>query len=429
MTRTTRVAALLAVLSLMTAACGADSAGTEVAPTVSVPGLAEPEPSVAAETAAVEPVTDAELASLVVANNGFAADLYRVLADDSEDNLALGPWSISEGLALPYTGARGATADQMADVLGYVLPGDTQHEGFWTLRQQLRARQNDGLSLTTANRLFGQEGFTFLDSFLADQSRFYEAPLGTLDFASDAEAAREAINDWTAARTNDLIADLFPPGSIVGNTKLVLVNAIHLDANWFYPFNKDLTRLEPFARPDGSTINAEMMSFNEFLPSVFTEDYSAVQLPYEGQEMSMVVLLPRQAMASLEAGLDADLIAEVQSTLIHGGIHLGLPKFEVSYHTSLVDPLRELGLELPFDDADFSGMTGAANLRIAAIEHEAFVQIDETGTEAAAATGTDMADSHGPTISFDKPFLFWVQDDVTGQVLFLGRINDPDPVG
>lgn len=424
-----KLTACLAALTLSAAACGADGTSIETTPAASVPGLSEPAPSSTVAAATVEAVSDAELVSVVAASNGLATDLYRVLADDTDDNMALGTWSISEGLALPFVGARGATAEQMADVLGYVLPGDAQHEAFWTLRQQLRSRQNDGLSLTLANRLFGQEGFTFLDEFLADQSRFYEAPLGTLDFANDPEMARGVINDWTALQTNDLIPELFPEGSISANSRLVLVNAIHLDANWHFPFNAELTRLEPFTRSDGSTINAEMMNFNEFLPSAITEAYSAVQLPYEGQEMSMVAVLPRDDLATFEAGLGADLIAEVQSSLAHNGIHLRLPKFEIESHASLVGPLRELGLELPFSAADFSGMTGVADLSIAAIEHEAVVKIDEVGTEAAAATGSDMQSSHGPTVEFDRPFLFWVQDDATGQLLFLGRIANPDPVG
>ncbi len=429
-----RLMAVLAGLALAAAACGdsGTDAGGRLEPAADpvIEGVSVPPTSTEAPITVVEPVTAAELETLIRANNDFAAELYRKLADDSGDNLALGTWSISSGLALPFVGASGSTADQMAGVLGYVLPGDTQHRGFHTLRQELLDRQNDGVSMAIANRLFGQAGYGFLDRFLAAESAFYDAPLATVDFAADAELARAAINDWTAERTNDRITDLFPTGSISSNTRLVLVNAIHLDANWHYPFNPELTRLEPFLTADGSRVNVEMMKFHEFLPLVETADYQAVRLPYEGQQMSMVAVLPTGPLAGLESGLGAAFFDAVDAGLSDSGIHLSLPKFEISSHHDLIGPLGELGLSEPFEgDADFSAMTGERGLFIASIQHGAFVQIDEEGTEAAAATGTDMALSHGPTIVFDRPFLFYIQDDVTGQVLFLGRVTNPDPAG
>ncbi len=422
----TRLTALLMGLTLMATACGTDPEATEIGAEPDVEGVTQPVPSAEATVTAVEPVSDEELAILITSNNNFSADLYRTLADDDTDNLALGTWSVSEGLALPFVGARGSTAAQMAEVLRYDLQGDTLHEAFHTLRGELLDRQNDRLSMSIANRLFGQEGFGFLDDFLADQSAYYEAPLATVDFGHP-EAAREAINEWTSARTNDKITELFSPGSIDITTRLVLVNAIHFDADWHFPFNPDLTRLESFTTLDGDGVNVEMMNFNEYLPIAEIGEHIAVELPYSGEEMSMIVVRPGGSLDTLEADLDAGFFASVRSGLDRSGIHLSLPKFELSSHHDLIPPLRELGLSEPFDNADFSGITGGRDLFIAAVEHEAFVRIDEAGTEAAAATGTAMAGSHGPTIVFDQPFLFYVQDNATGAVLFLGRVTNPDP--
>lgn len=373
---------------------------------------------------AVEPVDGDTLAELVAGNTELALDLFGILAADGSNTL-LGPASISEGLALPFLGARGATAIEMADVLNYTLQDAEFHAAMTALRTELGSRQNDQLEMAVANRVFGQEGFGFLDEYLADLSRWYEAPLGTVDFFGDPEAARDQINAWTADQTNDRIPELFPQGSVTSKVRLALVNAIYLKADWHFPFNPDGTEPAPFTLPDGSEVDVDMMSFNEFLPSGFGKAWAAVQLPYAGEAMSMIVVVPTN-LGRFRANLTPEKLERIRSSINEGGIHLRMPKFELSYHSSLVEPLQELGLSLPFGDAaDFSGMTGSAGLFIDAIEHETFVKVDEEGTEAAAATGTLMAVSHGPTVWVDKPFIFWIQDDATGAILFLGQVTDP----
>jgi serpin B len=375
-----------------------------------------------AESAGAE-VVDA----LVAGTTDLAFDLVRVLARDQPDgNVLLGPSSISEGLALAYLGARGETAVEMAGVLGYDRPGARAvHAALRGLRETLEDRGHDQVEVQVANGLFGQRGLDFLDAFLADQSRFYEAPLETVDFAAAPDKARRRINDWTSRETSGLVKELFPEGTIDRQTVLALVNAAYLEADWHFPFNPKLTRPRPFGRLDGSAVDVPTMHFNEYLPSGRGPGWEAVRIPYAGEELSMLIIVPTD-LPAFEANLDAGVLGQVRASIRDGGIHLALPAFELRYHTSLIGPLRALGLELPFTDAaDFSGMTGHPGLSIGAVEHETYVKVDETGTEAAAATGSAMQSSHGPTINVNRPFLFLVQDDATGAILFLGRITDP----
>lgn len=307
-------------------------------------------------------------------------------------------------------------------------PGsDRHHAALQSLRTALASRDGDGVTLRAANRLFGQRGHRFADAYLADVSRWYTAPLEEVDFAADPEGARRHINAWTAEQTADRIAGLFPAGSINPATVLALVSATYLDAPWHFPFNAELTLAAPFTLLDGTTASVPMMHFNEYLPSGTGAGWQAVQLPYRGERLSMMVIVPDD-LPAFEARLDSDLLATVRDAVTDGGIHLSLPRFELSYHADLIRPLRALGITSAFGpDADFSGVTGASGLFISAIEHETFVAVDEEGTEAAAATGTAMAASHGPTIEVNRPFVFVIQDDEMGAVLLAARVTDPRP--
>ena len=432
--RRTVVATLALVLVL--GACGeAPESGrstTMFAPTPSTTEVSDP-PSVTSTfappvipTLAPPPPAPVDVPDgLVDDNTALALELFTDIARREEGNVFLGPASISEGLALVYLGARGETAQEMADVLHFGLESDALHEGFGALRRALSSRNRDALELAVANRAFGQDGVEFLDAYLADLSRYHEAPLGRVDFAGDSEGARRVINEWTADQTAGRIDELFPEGTIKSNTVLALVSATYLNAAWFFPFNPDNTEQASFSRDDGSVVTVEMMNFNEYLPTVTTPDYDAARIPYTGGELSMIVIVPR-SMSPFVTEFDADELDDIRENLSDGGIHLYLPKFELSYHTSLIPSLNRLGLELPFSPAaDFSGMTGTSGLFIDTIEHETFVSIDEAGTEAAAATGTNIALSHGPTVRADRPFVFVIQDDATGAVLFVGKVADP----
>lgn len=371
------------------------------------------------------PDTDgADVAEAVAGTTELALDLYRVMAAEP-GNRSLSPYSVAVGLAMVYAGARGTTAEEMRDVLHFTLPADRLHPALNHLDLALAAAaDHDGVELAVANRTWRRSGVAVEDGFVELLGREYGAPMGELDVAADPEAAREAVNGWVAEHTAGRVPELFPAGTITPDTALVLANAVHLDAAWWFPFNPDLTRREPFRTP-GGTVTVDMMHFNEYLPSGWGDGWQAVELPYAGEDLSMVVIVPDD-LARFEAGLDADLLSQIVTSIRDGGIHLSLPRFEVSDHTDLEVVLRELGMRTAFgEEADFSGMTGDRSLWLDAVHHESFVKVDEEGTEAAAATGSAMADSHGPTVVVDRPFLYLIRDRGTGALLFLGRVVDP----
>jgi serpin B len=370
----------------------------------------------------------ADFTAVVAGNTAFAVDAYRALRVASPGkNLALGAYSVSQVLGMLYAGARGVTADEMKKALRWDLPPERAHVAMNALDLELRTRAED-VTLAIANRVFAQRGTALLPSYLDVLTRDYGAPLAVADFAADAEASRATINDWVRRVTVGKIPQLFPAGTIRGNTKVVLVNAMYLDAPWKYRFDPASTRRAPFSLPGGERVEVDTMRFDEFLPSGRGDDWVAVELPYRGDELSMLIVAPRD-LDAFEAALTPARLAEIAAQVKPGGIHLSLPKFTFSFHTSLVDTLEALGMGSLFRGGDLSGMTGAPGLAVDAVEHETFLDVDEAGTKAAAATGAAIADSHGPTVVIDRPFLFVVRDRPTGAVLFLGRVVDPRPAG
>lgn len=364
-----------------------------------------------------------DLTALVDGNTAFALDMFATLgAAEPDANIALGPYSISQAMAMLYAGARGVTTDEMRDALHFDVELPEFHPTFNGLDLELLSRNGD-ITLSIANQLWAQTGFDPLPEFLDVLTENYDAPLALEDFAADPEAARATINDWVAQATGDKIPMLFPRGSIASNTKLVLTNAMYLDAPWKYQFDPSDTQPQAFTLLDGSQVMVDTMHFDEFLPSGFGDGWQAVELPYKGDEVSMIAVMPDD-LPEFEAALTPQQLDEILNAIEDGGIHLSLPRFTFSYHASLVDAFKALGARSLFDGADLSGI-GGGGLFVSAIEHEAFVEIDEEGTRAAAATGVAVADSHGPTVSFDRPFMFFIVDRPTSTLLFLGRVVDP----
>jgi serpin B len=368
----------------------------------------------------------ADFTAVISAQNAFALELFRVLRQSNPSaNSGLGGYSVHQVLGMLYAVASGVTAAQMQEVLGWDLPMDRLHSAMNALDLELLSREGE-VTLAIANRVWAQRGLPLQSDFLDVLTGDYGAPLAVADFATNAEAGREAINDWVSLVTNQKIPTLFGPGTIDSMTQLVLANAMYLDAPWKYKFDPALTREAPFRLLDGSTVSVETMHFNEFLPSAGGDSWQAVELPYRGDELSMVVIVPEN-LPAFEAGLSAESLGELLEAIKPGGIHLSLPKLEFSFHASLVDAFKTLGLTSLFDGADFSNITGATGLAVAEVEHEVYFQVDEAGTRAAAATGATLADSHGPTVSVDRPFMFVIRDRSTGAILFLGRVLDPRP--
>jgi len=380
----------------------------------------------------------ADLAALVDGNNQFAFDLYGALKNDA-GNLFCSPYSISMALAMTYAGARGATEGQMAKTLHFALPQDRLHPAFNGLDSQLselgqgaKGKDGKGFRLNIVNAIWGQKGYDFLAPFLDTLARNYGAGLRPLDFGAAPEASRVAINDWVGQKTEGRIKDLVPPGAIDSLTRLVLTNAIYFNAAWQYPFEKGATADGSFYLLDGSQIKVPMMRQTKSLRYAGGANYQAVELPYDGRELSMLVLLPASGQFSaFEKSLDAGQLKAISGDLGAGRVALTMPRYEFTSSFSLKKTLAAMGMPDAFaGSADFSGMTGSRDLSIAEVFHKAFVAVDEAGTEAAAATAvvtraTAMPGSELIEVTVDRPFIFLIRDDNTGQLLFIGRVLNP----
>jgi len=372
-----------------------------------------------------------EQADLVEGNNAFALDLYAELKGE-DGNLFFSPFSISTALAMTYAGARGETAAQMKKTLH--LP-DKPHAAFKPLLDDLNKRQKRGhYQLSVANALWGQKGYGFLKPFLGLTRGYYGAGLRELDFRQDADAARKVINQWVEEQTNSKIKDLIPQRVLDAETRLVLTNAIYFKGNWAEQFDKLATREEPFILARGKKVNVPMMRQIDELRYMETKDLQVLALPYKGKDLSMVVLLPRKAngIASLEAALTQKQLAGWLARMRSREAHVAFPKFKVTSSFSLGATLGAMGMKDAFrlPPADFSGMNGRKDLYISAVIHKAFVDVNEEGTEAAAATAvvaTEAAgEPRGPVVfRADHPFVFLIRDNKTGSILFMGRVMNP----
>ena len=373
---------------------------------------------------------------VVAANNEFACDLYRAVSSEP-GNLFMSPYSIATALSMTYAGAAGATAQEMAQVLH--IPGSASqwHEASGALLESLnRGVSLGGYELSIANRLWGQTGWVFLDAFLSTLRDLYQAPLEQADFIADPEAARQIINQWVEDQTHDRIQELIPPDGLSDMTRLVLANAIYFKGTWLAQFDPDLTREGPFWLSPGVSVQAQFMSMKSTTQR-FAHAYAPpsevrlLELPYEGEDVSMVVLLPEDAdgMAELEAALTVDQIDHWYGLIRECDVtEVLLPRWTVTSSFDLEPTLSDLGMPTAFIPAmaDFSGMDDSQDLFIDHIRHKAFVQVNEEGTEAAAATEVDMGYTGlPPFFKADHPFLFYIRDNVTGSILFLGRVSDP----
>jgi len=382
-------------------------------------------------------VSTNEQTLLVEGNSAFAFELYQALKGE-EGNLFYSPYSISVALAMTYAGARNETAEQMADTLQFMLEQDRLHPAFNWLDAELAKRgegaagkDEEGFSLNIVNAIWGQKDYTFLSDFLDVLAENYGAGLRILDFINETEQSRLAINKWVSDQTEGRIEDLIPQGAIDALTRLVLTNAIYFNAAWEYPFNGNMTADGPFHLLDGGQVSVPMMKQTETFGYTEGEGYQAVELQYDGNELSMVILLPEAGnFDSFEEGLQAQQVDDIISGLQDTRVTLTMPQFEFDSEFSLKDTLPEMGMPIAFsDEADFSGMTGNRELFISDVIHKAFVAVDEAGTEAAAATAVIMKLTAVPEppveVTIDRPFIFLIRDIETGAILFVGRVLNP----
>lgn len=394
-----------------------------------------------------DPDTPVDLA--VQGNNALAVDLYRTLVSQGEagDNLFFSPVSVSAALMLTYEGSRGETQAEFEQVLGLSEAERADaHDAYAGVLGRLSG-QDRPYELSVANGLWGEQTMPFREGLLDTLGEHYEAGFASVDFVNDSETHRVQINDWVSSRTQDRINNLLPPRSVNPDTRLVLVNALYFKAEWMLMFEERATRDEDFYLISGDrdvesqSVGVPMMrqSMERFRYGSF-EGYEALEMWYEGRDLSMLVLLPDESdgLADLEAELSADLIDQTIAGLSYETINrLRLPKWEMTLEYDLVPALRELGMDRAFvrGQADFTGLSDSAeaeDLFISGVFHKAFIAVDEAGTEAAAATAVVIEAESAvlppeDPIEFiaDHPFVYLIRDNRTGAILFMGRVTDP----
>ncbi|HEX6474270.1 MAG TPA: serpin family protein [Candidatus Limnocylindria bacterium] len=377
------------------------------------------------------PAADAALAAEAI--NAFGADLYRELP--TEGNVVFSPSSIALALAMARCGAAGTTANEMDAVLHDVA---SDPHGSWlnALDRELGARNEtyedlngtQEIVLRIANAAFAQRGLAFKPAYLEALASRFGAGIQTVDYAGAAARAADAINAWVSAQTEGRITDLVDEGTIDPNTILTLVNAIYMKAPWLLPFDPAQTSDGAFTPSDGPTVQVPMMHADTKFDFADGMGWQAVDLRYAGNTMAMSVILPDD-LRSFEATLDDRVLADVFARFEEAGVDLTLPRFGIETNVDLEDALSTMGMPTAFGGAaDFSGITADAEAAISAVVHQANIDVDELGTEAAAATAAAMATSGPPryvTMTVDRPFLFVIRDLPTGTILFMGRVTDP----
>ena len=382
-------------------------------------------------------VDKTDLTKLVDGNNAFAFDLYQALRQTGA-NLFYSPYSISEALAMTYAGARGYTEKDMAEALNFTLTQDQLHPAFNSLDLQLKqrgqgakGRDKEGFRLHVVNAIWGQKDYKFLGEFLDVLAQNYGAGLRIADFINETEQSRVTINKWVSDQTEERIKDLVPQGAINQLTRLVLTNAIYFNAAWQYPFDENATSDGLFHLLSDNDVTVPMMKQTESFRYTEGTDYQVVELPYDGQELSMVILLPKAGrFDAFEEKLDAGFIKTIIGNLETHEVSLTMPKFEYESSFGLKEVLSTLGMGVAFTpDADFSGMDGKRDLLIKDVLHKAFVSVDEAGTEAAAATAVIVGLTAIPVqpveVKIDRPFIFLIRDIPTDSIIFIGCVLNP----
>ena len=365
---------------------------------------------------------------VVQGNTKFALDIYQKLLA-TEGNLFFSPYSISSALALTYAGARGDTQTQMAQALHFLLDQKQLHPAFALLAATLEEASRRGhVQLKVANTLWPGKDYELLKGFLTMTKKFYGVQINPIDFG-DEEAARRSINSWIEERTESRIKDLITPGILDSLTRLVLVDAIYFYGAWATQFDPNLTSNAAFFSAPEMQVQVPMMTQKHAFSYAEDEGLQILELPYNGGDLSMIVLLPRaiDGLAKLEGFLTVENFDKWMQDLAQAEVEVYLPKLEITFPTRLDDALKSMGMVDAFSErADFSGLDGSRELFLGAVLHKAFIIVNEQGTEAAAATALIMQTKalSFPTVVFraDHPFVFLIREDSTGCILFIGRV-------
>jgi serpin B len=370
--------------------------------------------------------------AVVKGNTVFALKMHQELSEKG-GNLFFSPYSISSALGMIYAGACGNTEKEMREAMSFPEERDKLCKSFGELQEELNAIQKTGdIKLSVANAIWAQKGYKFLPSFMDLVNKEYKSKISLADFIGHAEAERKMINSWVEQHTSNKIKDLISKGTLNSFTRMVLINAIYFKGDWASQFKKSHTQELDFHVSYGKKVKAKMMFQEGKFRLAEDVDTQALEMPYKGDRLSMLVLLPKQknGIGWLEKTLTVEKLNGLIDKLWKTTVEVTFPKFKVETGYDLIPLFKKLGIQDAFSrKADFSYMNGTGDLLISAIQHKAFVEIDEQGTEAAAATLAVASWSLGPLhpeFVANHPFLFLIRDNTTGSILFMGRMADPN---
>ena len=376
--------------------------------------------------------TQQGIQEVVNANNKFAFELYSELNKVENSNILYSPYSISAALAMTYEGAKGQTADEMKSVFHFP-ESNILRPNFAAIYNEIN-KKDKPYKLSTGNALWAQYDYTFLEDYMSRVEKYYGGKAANLDFIKETEKSRQTINSFIEEQTNNKIKELIPSGVLNPLTRLVLTNAIYFKGTWEWEFDKSDTREQDFKVTPESIVKTPMMymkpdkaRFNY----ADTEDLQILELPYKGEEISMLILLPTENLDVIETSLTSEKLKEWKSKMQETKLDsIFIPKFEFDSKYFMKDTLSAMGMPTAFSfSADLSGMDGTKNLFIDKVIHQAYVKVDEEGTEAAAATAVIVAQKSAMIsrniFRADHPFIFVIQEKETGNILFIGRVTDP----
>ncbi len=374
--------------------------------------------------------------TVIQGNTKFAFDIFNQISSKSNDNIFLSPFSISTALAMTYVGAAEQTAEEMKNTLHFGENNLDFHNAYSTYVQQLENNALGNIQLSIANKIWAQKKYELKPQFININREAYLSDIALMNFAEKPEESRLEINQWVENKTQQKIKDLIPSGMITTDTRLVLTNAIYFKGDWANQFEKENTKDKPFYKLDKSELTTPFMHQRLHIRYFEQNEYQMVMLPYQGYKHSMIVVLPNKktSIENVATMMSTNLFSDLAKSR-ERDVMLELPKFKILQSVNLNDPLKELGMNQAFaSEANFSNMTKVDDdLHISAILHKAFIEVDEKGTEAAAATAVVMTvecisvSNPELPVSFiaNRPFLFYIIDNQTNGILFMGRMMNP----
>ena len=371
------------------------------------------------------------LSILVNGNNQTAIDLYGKLSHKNKENIFFSPFSISTAFGMTFAGARGKTENEMAKVLHFTLPQKKLHPAFSILIEKINAK-NKLYKLNIANALWGQKDYNFLKEFKKLIYKYYSGGFYEVNFKTDTEGARKKINTWVEEKTNRKIKELISKRDINDLTRLVLTNAIYFKGKWASKFDEKNTKPAPFYTSSDKKIEISMMYREDNYPYYGNENLQVLELPYVGDDLSMVVFLPaeKSGLSGLEKELTLKKLELWISKMYKRKVRVYFPRFKAKTKYYLVEILSSMGMSDTFSNkADLSGMTGHKELKISKVIHQAYIDVNEEGTEASASTAIVMTRKAlprpSPVFKANHPFLFLIVHKKTKSILFMGRIINP----